>query len=188
MPNEYLKSEGEFLAEASKPQGGWLGRSKEKQTPYIQVNFTVVDDVEESGKEIAWFGYLSDKAIERTIDTLVQCFGFDGDLNSLHAGKSSFDGMRARISCEAEEYEGKRRVKVKWLNPVDYERPPSISDDEAKMLIAGLGKKVAQAAVKSRTERAANAAPMAKAAAKPTPKPAKETAPVVAGPEDDVPF
>lgn len=183
MPGDYLKAEGEFVGEAVKPKSGWLGKSKEKQTPYIQVSFVIVDDVEESGKEITWFGYLSDRAIERTVDTLVECFGFDGDLSALHAGTSSFEGKRARLTVEAEEYDGKKRYKVKWLNPENYERPPSISDDEAKILLAGLGKKVAQVAVKSRAEKAANTAPIAKAAVKA--QPAKVESDV---PEDDVPF
>lgn len=181
MPGEYLQAEGDFLVEARKPKSGWLGKSKEKQTPYIQIGFTVLEDVVNEGAEITWFGYLSDKAIERTIDTLVAAFGFDGDLSGLVAGKTSFEGMRARITVEAEEYEGKKRYKVRWLNPEHYDGPPSLSEEEAKMLVAGLQKKTLAAAKKAASEQKE----VVKASAKPPSK--KEPAPV-GPPEDDVPF
>lgn len=177
MPGEYLKSEGDFLVVAEKPNSGWLGQSKEKKTPYIQIRFRVEDGADQ-GKEITWFGYLSDKAIENTADTLAKVFGFNGDLNALYAGKQTLEGMQARITVEAEEYEGKQRFKVKWLNPADYDGPPAIDDDTAKALIAGLNKRMMGAA---KLASAAAPAPPAKHRSQGAPPAAQD-------PGDDVPF
>ena len=167
---QYLKTEGQFKAEAFKPDNGWLMRSKDKGTPYVQVGLRVVDDVEENDKVAFWAGWLSDKAIENTIQTLVDCFGFNGDLNGLHSGAQSFDGMACEFTAEFEEYNGKTRLKVKWLNAAGRSRSaPALADDDAKAILAAVGKKAKAIAVEAKA-----AAP--KAAEKP------------AGPEDDVPF
>lgn len=177
MPGEYLQSSGEYLVVASKPTTGWFGQSKEKQTPYIQIRFTVEEGVDE-GKEITWFGYLSEKAIYRTIEVLVAAFGFSGNLNDLYTGKITFDGMQARITTEIETYAGKDRCKVKWLNPAAYSGPPAIDDSTAKMLIAGLNNRAMAAAAAARASglEPKNGGPSSVA------KVSGES------PEDDVPF
>lgn len=184
MPQElYLKSEGDFEVIVSKPKAGWLGQSKEKGTPYVLLQLTVDNDPEEDGKQIQWHGYLSDKAISNTIDTLVACFNFDGDLNSLYAGGQTLEGLRCKIVVEQEEYEGKSRYKVKWMNPIDYvHAPKSIAPETAKMLIAGLNGKTKAAALEAKAnqgkveEKARARLPLAPASA------------FSASEEDDVPF
>jgi len=56
---------------------------------------------------------------DRTIETLAEVFGFNGDLEALYQGEISFTGMECRIKTELEEYKGEKQVKVAWLNHVD---------------------------------------------------------------------
>lgn len=174
MPQEmYLKTAGEFEAVVAKPQSGWLGQSKEKGTPYVHLQLIVTDD-DEDGKTIPWYGYLSDKAIERTIETLVACFNFDGDLTSLYAEAQTFEGMKVNIVVEEESYEGKARFKVKWMNPAGYvHAAQSLAPETAKMLIAGLGNKTKAAALDAKSRLG---------------RPKEVAAPKIADMEDDVPF
>jgi hypothetical protein len=59
--------------------------------------------------------YLSEKAFERTVKTLVEVFGFDGDFDTL---ERQVVGQRCSITAEEEEDDrGEVRVRVKWINP-----------------------------------------------------------------------
>lgn len=168
---KYLNAEGDFEGEVEMPEGGWFQLTKEKQTPYIAIPIVVTGDDVDAGKRITWPGWLSDKAFDRTIETLVKCFGFDGDLNSLYAGKQSFAGKAVSFTTEIEEYQGKQRCKVKWINPAGYVHTPTrIDETTAKTLLAGFSKRAKQ---------------VAKSVAVEAPKVETQTAP---DPEDDVPF
>lgn len=90
-----------------------LGRSG-TGTPHIAVLF---EDV--NGDRITWYGYLTDKALERTIESL-QILGWDpaehgGDLSSLN-GTDLLAGAECEVVVEAESYEGETRMKVRWVN------------------------------------------------------------------------
>jgi hypothetical protein len=185
MNQEYLKTEGTFEAVAFKPASGWLNKSKEKGTPYIQVGLRVVNDVADEGKIAFWNGYLTDAAIERTVDILVECFNFDGDINKLIHGETTFADLPCQFTTEIEEYKGKGQLKVKWLNPHGYVfQGAMLGDDDVKSIVALVGSKVKTAAVLAK----ANAGSM-----KPEAKPASKVKPPVSDsqpppPEDDVPF
>src|SRR5207247_1435034 len=114
--NELLNEAGEFAVIVRKPSGGWFGESPERQTPFIQLLLEVTDD---SRRTIPWYGWLSDAAFENTIKRLADVFGFDGDLASLHEGKQTLEGRACRITTEFEEYKGKQKLKVKWLNSAE---------------------------------------------------------------------
>ena len=129
MKKQYLKCEGDFNFIAHKPESGWFGESGVIKTPFIEISLEVVDDPEEAGKFVTWYGYLSEKnvpgkrnALEITIETLTNTFGFDGDLNALYNGTTSFDLMPCCGTTAIETYEGKERVKICWLNPAGYQR------------------------------------------------------------------
>ncbi len=67
---------------------------------------------EHAGKTRTWFGSFSDAAIDRTLDSMRHC-GWDGD--SL-ANVENLQNNEVEIVIEEEEYQGKRREKIKWIN------------------------------------------------------------------------
>ncbi len=145
--DQYLQSEGTFDGIVIEQEGGWLRESKEKRTPFIAIPIEVVGQDVDAGKTIIWQGWLSDKAFNRTIETLKDCFGFNGDLNALHEGRQTFVGMQVSFTTEFEEFEGKRRCKVKWLNRAGYVHSVKAMDDAtAKVLLAGFQKRAMQVA------------------------------------------
>lgn len=67
---------------------------------------------EQAGHTYTWFGYFTEGAVDRTLDSLRYC-GWQGD------NIAELDGLDANevdIVLDEEEYEGKMRTKVKWVN------------------------------------------------------------------------
>lgn len=114
--NSLLNEEGEFACVVRKPSSGWFGESAEKRTPFIQLLLEVND---QSHRTILWFGWLSDGAFDNTIKRLAEVFGFDGDLIALNQGQQTLEGRGCHITTEFEEYKGKQKCKVKWLNSTE---------------------------------------------------------------------
>jgi hypothetical protein len=77
----------------------------------IAVMFEITQG-ENIGKSITWFGSFSDKAVDRTLDSLRHC-GWSGDNFVELLG---LDTNEVELVVEAEEYEGKIRDKVRWVN------------------------------------------------------------------------
>lgn len=182
MKTDYLKNEGNFEAVAFKPDSGWLAKSKEKGTPSIRIGLRVVNDVADDGKIIFWDGWLSDKAMPVTMRALVEAFNFDGDLSSLVNGGFTFEDLPCAFYAESEEYDGKSRIKVKWLNPRDGWAVKELPEEDAKAIVALFGSKTRMAAVEAKAEMNNPV----KETARPKSTPAKAVA--VPDGEDDVPF
>ena len=117
--NRYVTAEGKYTAKVKAPGNGWLGTTK-TGTEFIRLPLLIDDPAsDQHGREIVWQGWLSEKAVKRTCDTLDEAFGREWDIPSLNAGKVPWLGKQCRITIEAEEGEdGKVRQKVKWLNPI----------------------------------------------------------------------
>jgi hypothetical protein len=115
------------------------------------------------------------------VEQLVAALGWNGDLRSVVGAPPD---VVVQITVKEEEYQGKRRLKVSWLNPGDYSpRPESASDGDVARLQVRFGSLL----------RAAAAVAAKKAPAKPAPAPAPAGA-ATAGPtptdqfDDDIPF
>ncbi len=99
-----------------------LGNSSEKGTPQIDIQFRIVEG-EFEGELIRWTGYFTEKTSERTIESLQIC-GWQGDDLSVFAQRddgtipppNGVDRNPVELVLEEEVYEGKTRVKVKWVN------------------------------------------------------------------------
>jgi len=115
---KYINSEGSFDCIVTEPTAGWIGESEEKGSPFVRIPVQVTEDGAEKGSGAVWMGYLTNAAFDRTIKVLVEVFGFNGDLASLATGKQTFKDKPCSITTEFEEYNNKRRCKVKWLNAV----------------------------------------------------------------------
>ncbi len=141
-----------------------LGQS-EKGTPFLALICKT-----DQGEELTAYFYLSDAAFEQTTKTLREVFAFDNNFESV---VQQVTGKPCSIVVEAEEYEGKTRMKVKWVNSVRGSSAKPL--DNAASLLAQLSAKAkripAAAPAAARTAApAARPAPSAKPA--PAPKPA----------------
>ena len=149
-----------------------LGQS-EKGTPFLSLLCK-----NEQGEELTAYLYLSDAAIERTVKTLREVFGFDNNFESV---VQQVTGKPCSIVVEAEEYEGKTRMKVKWVNTVGGSSAKPL--DNAASLLASLSAKA---------KRIPAAAPAAARTAAPAARPAPAAKPAPAKPaaidDPDMPF
>ena len=150
-----------------------LGQSAEKGTPYVSILFE-----NEQGEDLTAFLYLSDAALERTVRTLREVFGFNDDFGTI---KEQVTGKQASIVVEAEEFGGKTRMKVKWINTVGGGSGKPL--ENASTLLAQLS---------ARAKRIPAAAPAAARTAAPAARPAPSAkpapAPKPAAVDEDVPF
>jgi hypothetical protein len=105
-----------------------LDRSKEKKTPFVAVNFEIVDDENYAGETTqAWKGFFTDKTSERTVESL-QHMGYQGenmeDFVSLdREGCQRLLPNTVEIVCDPESYtdeQGNERwaLRVQWVNRV----------------------------------------------------------------------
>jgi hypothetical protein len=100
--------EGTYRARAVE---GALGRTS-KGTEQVALQFTVVDG-EQKGHSITWYGYFSEKTLERTLESLEYC-GWEGDdLSDL----TGIDRNEVSIVVEHEQDEqGQVRARIRWIN------------------------------------------------------------------------
>ena len=138
----------------AKALSGALGESKKKGTPYVLVDFEVLDDGPHKGHRVQFTGYFTDATSERTIDALrnVGCTFPADDLTDL----SGLGDREASIVVEAETYEGKTYPKVKWVNRIGGMRvtKPIEGDNKRSFAVKMKGAVVAaKAAEKARVEK-----------------------------------
>lgn len=164
-----IKSPGRYTATVENAE---LGQS-EKGTPFIALLCRT-----EQGDELTAYLYLSDAAIERTVKTLREVFAFD---NSFESVVQQVTGKPCSIVVEAETYEGKERMKVKWVNAVGGSTAKPL--DNAASLLAQLSAKA-----KRIPAAAPAAARTAAPAARPAPSAKPAPAPKPAAVDEDVPF
>jgi len=110
MSKYQIDEEGSFLGKVSEPVYGWLGESK-TGTRFIRVPVTITTEGAQKGKTIDWYGYLTDRTQERTIEALENCFGVNWNWENIN-----FAGKEVEVVVEQEEYNGKTSFKAKWLN------------------------------------------------------------------------
>jgi hypothetical protein len=112
-----ITSEGTYEVRTTRPQSGWSGVSSKKGTPYIQIDL-IVEAGEAKGSKVRWTGYLSDNAIEKTLKTLNEIFGWKWNADELEFEEVPFDGVIVTAEVVSEEYNGKTFYKAKWINAI----------------------------------------------------------------------
>lgn len=105
---------GRFIAHAHVAKLGTTETGKDQ----IGVQFRL-DEGPDEGELVSWYGYFTDKAVQRTLESLRHC-GFVGyDLNVFDGTPEATSRLLPRsveLDIEIEEYEGKSRPKVRWVN------------------------------------------------------------------------
>lgn len=159
---KYIKSEGSFEAIVTDPKEvGWICESDEKATPFVRIPVQVTEEGTEKDSVGVWQGWLSNAAFDRTIKSLVEAFGFNGDLAGLATGRQSFTGKPCNVTVKPEEYDGKTYFKVKWLNAPGggASAPKPIERTKLEQLIAEMNKRAIQVAASTGKEEPAPAVP-----------------------------
>ena len=78
----------------------------------VAVQFEINEGQPHAGELITWFGYFSEKTVDRTLEALEHC-GWNGD--SL-ADLSSVGRRDVEIVVAHETWEGTNRAKIQWVN------------------------------------------------------------------------
>ena len=171
---QYIDAVGTFICRVEKPTAGWFGESKDKGTPFLRIPLVVEDsESDQDGRRIVSEHYITERTMDRLAKEMKKIFGLDDILALESEGETvpdGFTGQYCSIVTEADEYEGKTRIKVRWLNEVDY-KPEQLAKEKVGSILSKFGSRW----------RA-----MAKSVPGPAPAAAK---PVTAQPtEDDIPF
>lgn len=102
----------------------------EGKTPSVCLTFR-----NEAGEHIDAYLYLSEKALARTEKSLRACGWVGDDVSELM--RDGVDLKQVEVVVEEEEYNGKVRAKVKWINAIR----KAMEADKAKELAMSLRKK-----------------------------------------------
>lgn len=172
---------GKYHCKVIAPSNGWFGEAGENNTPFLRIPLEVTEEGEAQGEQITFQGWLSDKSVERTVKNLAEVFGWNGDLVALAkmTNTGPFVGKPCRIVTEEDEYNGKKKVVIKWLNAPDGGGKAMVLD-KAMSLAARLAKRAETAAASALAEAPASRP------APPQKRPPSD--PDLDAPEDDIPF
>lgn len=99
---------GKFIATVRKVT---VGESTKKGTPGVFFDFETGEGAIEG---TLW---LSEKAYERTLNTLRECFGFNDDFSTL-AEQAEGKQVNIDVQMEPDEKGEKEWPRVKWINPL----------------------------------------------------------------------
>ena len=116
-----------------------FGTANEKEQ--VVVTFSLLEGPDK-GKTIAWFGYFTEKAYERTMEALRYC-GWKGD-DLMNMGDLE---QKVSIVIEHETYEGDTNARVKWVNKIGggmVKLKDPMSTDKLRMFAASMKAKAAQ--------------------------------------------
>lgn len=130
-----------------------LGKSGDKEC--IAVLFDYVDQNGEAGS-IQWWGYFTEKTWERTLDSLRYMGWQSDDLGNL----DGLDANEVELVLDEEEYDGKKRLKVQWVNRLQalYIKDP-MDAQERVSFAARMRGRIAQHNQQNGGQRRAAAAP-----------------------------
>lgn len=103
---------GRYNARAVDAKMGRTQTGKEQ----VGVLFEIMDPAEQAGTRITWYGYFTEKTVDRTLESLEHC-GWNG--NSLGAGDLDTARGEVQIVIEHEaDQKGEQRARVKWVNSI----------------------------------------------------------------------
>jgi hypothetical protein len=142
----------------------------------VAVSFAVPNENGDGEHFVAWYGYFTEGAVDRTIESL-RYMGFEGD-NLLEL--VGLDKNEVELVIEDEEYEGKIHEKVQWINkPGGALVKKALEGDKAKTFAALMKEKFRIA------DASAGKKPVRQAAKTPPPAGPLGGDPP---PSDDIPF
>lgn len=148
--------------------------SKKNQTPSVKCRFKLLEGIGTNDTHLYHDLWLSEKAFERTMETLRGVFGWFGtcthDFMDHH---DMLNGVEVDLAIEEETYNGKTDWKVKYVNPVggNPDVVTNVTREESERISAEMKPKIMMWDQKHRAQTAAPAASPAKSAVAASPKP-----------------
>jgi hypothetical protein len=122
-----------------------LGRSSNKGTDLVAIEFELKQEGYE-GQRITKHSYFTEKTIDRTFEELRICGWQSDDLTDT----TGLGSTEVELVIEAEEFEGKTRSKVQWVNrPGAIALKAPMSADQAKEFAARMKERAAAARARS---------------------------------------
>ncbi len=119
-----IETPGRYAATVSSAEFG----ESNNGTPFLALSF----NTDQGGAITGWL-YLSEKALPGSLRTLREAFEFNGDFETV---VEQVNGKACSITVEAEEYEGKERLRVKWINSPRSSKPIDNQESFLKALSA----------------------------------------------------
>lgn len=124
-------------------------KSPEKGTPGFEVAFDFIEPSTGGVETLLWVGWLSEKAKDFTVETLVNVLGFNGNVSMGADGVLNdpevLDFKReVSLVVELEEYEKDGGVKgysprIKWVNSIGGSQYVGVEPELAKVELAKIG-------------------------------------------------
>jgi hypothetical protein len=128
-----MLEDGKYRAKAKEWSIGEAGTG----TAQVVVFFDLLDH---EGEGRTWYGFLSDAALKRTIESL-RHMGWQGcDISELSSPAAGLDSNEVQLVLESEDYNGKVSQKVRWVNKLGTGKP--MEEDSLKALSAKLKGKI----------------------------------------------
>jgi hypothetical protein len=165
-------------------------------TPSVKVRFGVSDGVAKP-YQLYHDLWLSEKAFDRTMDTLRGVLGWFGcDLNDLYESET-LAGIEVDLAVEDEEFNGKMYKKVKFINPAGHvpkDAVTGVDQNAARRIAAELRGKITmfqQNAAAAKAGTGATVPPPVQKPTSPTSRPPERSvrdAPPASVYDDDLPF
>lgn len=147
----------------AKPVAARFMKSPKTGTVGMEIKFEFLESTG-AYESLNWVGWLTDKAMESTMDTLVNVLGFNGndecDAEGILVDKGALNwDQEVSIVVELENYNGKQYPKIKWVNKLNQSPFGTCAKDEVKGALDKLGFKAKFLAVKQQSGGEAIPAP-----------------------------
>jgi hypothetical protein len=91
-----------------------FGLSKESKSQQVVVNFEILEG-EAAGQKIAWFGYFSDKTVDKTMEALRNCGWKSDDIMDCVTSPLEQE-VSLVVEHENDQKTGKPRPRIRWVN------------------------------------------------------------------------
>lgn len=125
-----------------------ITKSTEKGTAGVQATIRCFpkEGTTEDAFDRTWTGWLTEKALERTLDAL-ETMGYqfpDGQLNAIAEGKGFEPGRKFSVVIEPEDYQDKdgntkTAERIRWINPLGGRATKTmLAKDDGVQVLAGL--------------------------------------------------
>jgi hypothetical protein len=176
---------GKYIGTPVSAALGFTSSGKEQ----IAVQFEFLDP---AGEKLTWYGYFTDAAFDRTIESLRACGWTGSSLDEFSADHlpAGF-GNQVELVVQHEEYQGKTQVRIAFVNSIGGGVALKSAMDAAQARAFAAKMKGRIAALTGGVPPAAKPAPKAVPKARPAPAPAAVPQEVLDAQENDhadVPF